>query len=175
MRNNRRITAIAGFAMAMALGMTAGHALEGEILNDSGMRIGPNGDFPLVGRIPEGADVDVNGCTARGGWCVVRFGGRHGWVEQANVRITGISKPADKFPDAIVVISVDAFYPHGYKKPYHGGYRKKRNIGASVVPYVVQPYGTGADRTYSIIEADDTGATGGTTIRKRDFDVIKVR
>lgn len=165
MRNNRRITAIAGFAMAMALGVTAGHALEGEILNDSGMRIGPNGDFPLVGRVPKGADVDVNGCTARGGWCVVRFDGRHGWVEQANVRITGISKPADKFEDAIVVINVDAFHPHGFRK---------RRLGSSVVPYVVQPYGQADDRSYSIIEADGVG-TGGTTIRKRDFDVIKVR
>lgn len=175
MRNSRRITAIAGFAMAMALGVTAGQALEGEILNDSGMRIGPNGDYPLVGSVPKGADVDINGCTERGGWCVVRFGGRHGWVAQGDVRITGISKPAVKFPDVIYVISVDEAYPNGYRKPYRGGYNKKRNVGAAVAPYVVQRYGKMDDRSYSIIQADDGAPTGGTIYRKRDFDVIKVR
>ncbi len=166
MRNSRRITAIAGFAMAMALGVTAGQALEGEILNDSGMRIGPNGDYPLVGRVPKGADVDINGCTERGGWCVVRFGGRHGWVAQGDVRITGISKPAEKFKDAIIVINVDAYRPHRFGK---------RHLGSSVVPYVVQPYGTTDDRSYSIIEADGVEGAGGKGDRKRDFDVIKVR
>ena len=224
MTNHRRFTAIAGFMLVMAFGVTAGQALEGEILNDSVMRFGPNGDYPRVGNVTKGTEVEINGCTGRGGWCVVIHDGRHGWVEQSNVLIQRISRPAKKFKDVIIVVNVDQFgydyrrrgpgsrydydrryrynnrrgvggrydynsfdyesdyrtdsrYRHdrlyGYDRPY--GLRRYPP-GNAVVPYVVQPDGAPDGKDLNVIPTDRVGgSTGGTTIRQRDFDVIKVR
>lgn len=223
MANHCRFTAVAGFVVAMAFGVTAGQALEGQIVNDSVMHFGPNADYPRVGSVPKGTEVEINGCTGRGGWCVVIHDGRHGWVEQGNVQIQRISRPAKKFKNVIIVVNVDQYgydfrrrrpgYGYDYDRRYR--YNDRRGIGgrydyndfdydsdyrynsryrhdrlygydrpyairryppaAAAVPYVVQPDSAVDDANRDVIQIDRFGRnTGGTTIRKRDFDVIKV-
>jgi uncharacterized protein YraI len=44
------------------------------------IRSGPDTDFPSVGVIPEGDNVDVRGCLNDESWCDVIWEGNRGWV-----------------------------------------------------------------------------------------------
>jgi uncharacterized protein YraI len=164
MTRHRKTTGLAAFALAAAMGVSAGQALDAQITADAEMHIGPNTSFPVVGSVPVETGVQVNGCTATDGWCMVRHGGRHGWVSAANVRITGITRARHKFEDAIVVISVADHYRRGIH----------RRATEAVVPFVIQQDGmprTSGRRVYSTDHVVEP-RTGGDT---SDFTVIKVR
>lgn len=58
----------------------AAQAANAIVTADLNVRTGPGTKYRVVGAIPNGARVDVNGCTGGYGWCQVRYGGLYGWA-----------------------------------------------------------------------------------------------
>lgn len=71
------IGVIAGLAM---MGAAAAHAAPGVSTANVNVRTGPDTDFPSVGVIPEGDDVEIAGCLRDESWCDVIWAGNRGWV-----------------------------------------------------------------------------------------------
>lgn len=67
-------------AFLIAATMSAALAAPGLVRNTVTLRAGPGNGFPVVGRIPAGAHVDIHGCISGGAWCDVTFSGERGWV-----------------------------------------------------------------------------------------------
>lgn len=59
---------------------TAAHAANAIVTTNLNLRTGPGTNYPSVGSIPNGARVDVSGCTSGYGWCQVNYAGRFGWA-----------------------------------------------------------------------------------------------
>lgn len=77
MKTFKLIGAIAGLTF---LGMAAAQAAPGFSTANVNIRTGPDIDFPSVGVIPEGDDVDIRGCLRDESWCDVIWAGNRGWV-----------------------------------------------------------------------------------------------
>ena len=110
-KTNGRLARIAASIIGslLTLGLIAPtQALDGLMLTDADMRVGPGESFPIVGTAPEKADVRINGCIESDGWCVVRHDGRHGWVPFASVRQTGITRSTNQLPEPLIIF--DASY-----------------------------------------------------------------
>ncbi|KXF76749.1 ligand-binding protein SH3 [Paramesorhizobium deserti] len=50
------------------------------VTTDLNVRSGPGTRYAAIGTLPNGARVDVRGCTAGYGWCHVYYGGLSGWA-----------------------------------------------------------------------------------------------
>lgn len=76
-----KIGKLAGaFAVFLTLGTAAAEASPGYTTANVNMRTGPDTEFPSVGVIPEGDQIDVRGCLRDESWCDVRWGDNRGWV-----------------------------------------------------------------------------------------------
>ncbi len=125
------------FGFVMAIGSISGaHALDGSMLEDADMHVGPGEGFPIVGSAPKDAGLRINGCIPEDGWCLVRHGGRHGWVPSASVRLIGITRSTNQLPEPIIVI--DATYHHygavigsrrGYARHFRSGRTPRGYVG----------------------------------------------
>lgn len=62
------------------LATTAADAANAIVTTTLNMRTGPGTQYPTLGAIPNGAGVNVRGCTSGYGWCQVGYGGRYGWA-----------------------------------------------------------------------------------------------
>jgi uncharacterized protein YraI len=71
--------ASAALMLSMASALAA-HAAPGYSTADVNIRSGPDTDFPSVGVIREGDNVDVRGCLNDESWCDVIWDGNRGWV-----------------------------------------------------------------------------------------------
>jgi uncharacterized protein YraI len=71
------IGAIAGL---IVMGAAAAYAAPGVSTANVNVRTGPDTDFPSVGVIPEGDDVEIAGCLRDESWCDVIWAGNRGWV-----------------------------------------------------------------------------------------------
>ena len=160
---DRRFGLVA-FGLAMAMSVSAGHALDAQISADANMHIGPGADFPIVGVVPSEADVRVNGCTTGDGWCVVRHNGRHGWVNSASVAVTGISRARKKFDNPIIVINV-AEQPGG---------AVFRGVGSAAVPVIVEEQGGFSGNERRVFRSS-VGMAEPAPTEVPDFTVIKVK
>lgn len=77
MKKLRLIGAVAGLTL---LGMTAAQAASGFSTANVNIRTGPDVDFPSIGVIPEGDDLEITGCLRDESWCDVIWAGNRGWV-----------------------------------------------------------------------------------------------
>ena len=70
------------FAAAAFLGFTAGAAFaqNAYTTGNVNMRAGPSTQYPRVTTVPNGAAVDVHGCTSGWSWCDTSWRGIRGWV-----------------------------------------------------------------------------------------------
>lgn len=70
---------IAAFAagLLVATGAMAASAL---VTTDLNIRTGPSTGYPAIGVLPNGAVVDVVGCTRGYSWCRVNYRGYDGWA-----------------------------------------------------------------------------------------------
>ena len=73
----RLIGLVAGLTM---LGTVAAQAAPGYSTANVNIRTGPDTEFPSLGVIPEGDDVDIKGCLRDESWCEVSWDGDRGWV-----------------------------------------------------------------------------------------------
>ena len=76
----RRINLIGIIAGLTMLGTAAAQAAPGFSTANVNIRTGPDTDFPSVGVIPEGDDLDIRGCLKDESWCDVIWAGNRGWV-----------------------------------------------------------------------------------------------
>lgn len=77
MKTLRLIGAFAGLTL---MGIAAAQAAPGYSTANVNMRTGPDTEFPSVGVIPEGDDVQITGCLRDESWCDVIWAGSRGWV-----------------------------------------------------------------------------------------------
>lgn len=70
-------TALIAVGVLVAGAAQAANAIATADLN---IRTGPGTKYRSLGAIPNGARVDVSGCTSGYGWCQVRYGGLYGWA-----------------------------------------------------------------------------------------------
>ncbi len=77
MKKLRLIGAVAGLAL---FGAAAAEAAPGFSTANVNIRTGPDIDFPSIGVIPEGDDVEITGCLRDESWCDVIWAGNRGWV-----------------------------------------------------------------------------------------------
>jgi uncharacterized protein YraI len=127
MTKYRKQAGIAALGLAMVMGVSAGHALEGVMTANAEMHVGPAETFPVVGFAPAETEIKINGCKYAPNWCVVRSGGKLGWVPVEKLQITGTSRRRNNFDNVIVVINVDE--PFGQHRKYK--HRKYRHSGAA--------------------------------------------
>lgn len=79
MRNLLKAMAFS-FGLLTATGAMAASAL---VTTDLNVRAGPSTGYPAVGVLPNGAVVEVLGCTGGYSWCRVNYGGYDGWVSSS--------------------------------------------------------------------------------------------
>jgi uncharacterized protein YraI len=73
-------------ALAFSVGLltaTGAMAASALVTTDLNVRTGPSTGYPPVGVLPNGAIVDVVGCTSGYSWCRVNYGGLDGWASSA--------------------------------------------------------------------------------------------
>lgn len=75
----KRVVKSAIIAIAL-LSATAAQAANAIVTTNLNLRTGPGTNYGTLGSIPNGARVDVRGCTSGYGWCQVSYAGRSGWA-----------------------------------------------------------------------------------------------
>ncbi|PRD45252.1 hypothetical protein C5748_03320 [Phyllobacterium phragmitis] len=68
------------FLVAGLLATSAAQAATALVTTDLNLRNGPGTRYATIGVLPDGARVNVSGCTSGYGWCRVNYGGRSGWA-----------------------------------------------------------------------------------------------
>lgn len=73
-------TMLSRLSLAAAACLIGGAAMAypAQVSQDLNMRTGPGTNYQVLGVLPGGAIVDVEGC--RGSWCRVEYRGRQGWT-----------------------------------------------------------------------------------------------
>ncbi len=72
---------LAGAAFLLVLGFSGmASAAPGISTGNVNLRAGPGINYPLVGKIPARADLQVEGCLEGWSWCNVFWQGAYGWV-----------------------------------------------------------------------------------------------
>lgn len=75
----KRVIKSALIAIAL-LSATAAQAANAIVTTNLNLRTGPGTNYGTIGSIPNGARVDVRGCTNGYGWCQVNYSGTTGWA-----------------------------------------------------------------------------------------------
>jgi len=126
----------AGSALLLSVGSAA--AMPAVAQTDLNLRSGPGPEFGVVATIPDGATVDVGGCT--GSWCQVSFGGTAGFASSNYLAIGGGAGPS-----AGVVVQPGYAVDPGYAYNddyYDNGYAYGPGVGV----YVNSGYRRGSNR-----------------------------
>jgi len=58
----------------------AAFGADGYVTGNVNLRAGPDSSYPSVARLPEGAEVAIEGCVDGWSWCDVAAGNNRGWV-----------------------------------------------------------------------------------------------
>lgn len=117
----RLIGAVAGltfFGLAAAAEAAPGYSTA-----DVNIRTGPDTDFPSVGVIPEGDDVEIAGCLRDESWCDVVWAGNRGWVfsEYLAFEQRGEYVPLPDVGPAVFGIPIVTFVATDYWDRYYRG------------------------------------------------------
>lgn len=82
----KRVMKSAILAIAL-LSATAAQAANAIVTTTLNLRTGPGTNYGTITSIPNGARVDVRGCTNGYGWCQVNYAGRSGWASSRYLAI----------------------------------------------------------------------------------------
>ncbi len=106
-------------AALVALSSAAASAEPAVAVTNVNLRQGPGTTYPVIGKIPAGAPVDVANCS--GAWCQVGFAGKSGYVI-ASALGQGGPPPGYAPPPAVYVVPPPYYGPYYYGfGPYWGG------------------------------------------------------
>lgn len=113
------VAAWASAALFAALACQPAAALEAIAGTQLVMHVGPGAHHPSIGDVPAESHVTVHGCSEAKGWCLVRFAGRHGWIEGESLNVVGFSRPpkpvaavvAPASPEIVVPVAPEAALP----------------------------------------------------------------
>lgn len=114
----------AGSALLLSAGVAA--AAPAVAQTDLNMRSGPGTQYGVVATIPDGATVDVGGCT--GSWCAVNFSGISGYAS-ANY----LSGAGSVGPSAGVVVQ-PGYDTYAYDNTYNDYYDYGPTVGLYATP-----------------------------------------
>ncbi|HEX2255294.1 MAG TPA: SH3 domain-containing protein [Afifellaceae bacterium] len=106
--------AIAGAALVATLACGSAAAVDAVAGTQLVMHVGPSAGHRSVATIPAESRVTVHGCSEAEGWCLVRFAGRHGWVEGESLQVLGFSRgsePASPPPARQAVVVPEPVVP----------------------------------------------------------------
>lgn len=78
-------TAVVGAAF---LPLAAYAQTAGTVTSDLNMRAGPGTNYQVVGTIPNGAEVSVEGCVEAATWCLLNWNGRTGYSDSSYILVT---------------------------------------------------------------------------------------
>jgi len=78
-------------------------AVNGTTTAKAPMRVGPGDGFAEIGSVDAGSAVKIHSCYDGQTWCLVRAGGRSGWVPGELVKAGGFSKARSYFDPAAKV------------------------------------------------------------------------
>lgn len=84
---------LASYLVTASMVATSAAAGPGVITTSVNFRSGPGTGYASLGKITEGAKVDVSECDASGAWCAVTFDGRKGFVSGKYVEQADPQKP----------------------------------------------------------------------------------
>jgi uncharacterized protein YraI len=106
-------TRLLGAGSALLLTAGAAAAAPAVVSTDLNMRSGPGTQYGVIGTIPGGATVDVDGCT--GSWCAVNFNGRSGYASASYLQGgASVGGGAVAVVPGYVDEPYDDYYDYGY-------------------------------------------------------------
>jgi len=119
-------TILLGAASALLLSAAAADAVPATVQTSLNVRSGPGTQYQVVGSIPAGATVDVQGCT--GTWCQVAFSGGAGFANRSYLAMAE--------GGATVAVAPSYAYEDGpyYDDSYDDGYAYGPSVGVFVNP-----------------------------------------
>ena len=100
-------------AVGLVAAMPAVAQVAATAATDLNLRSGPGGDQQVVGVIPSGGAVTVDGCLDAANWCQVTFEGTQGWAYGDYLTATAADQPEplvvyeNREPLQVPVITVD--------------------------------------------------------------------
>jgi uncharacterized protein YraI len=75
----KRALSIAALGISV-FAVPAAFGADGYVTGNVNLRAGPDSSYPSVARLPEGAEVAIEGCVDGWSWCDVAAGNNRGWV-----------------------------------------------------------------------------------------------
>lgn len=125
-----RAKVIAAAILAGGLFSSGAMAVDGTTTGEAPMRVGPGEKFAEIGTIDAGSALKIHSCHDGRTWCLVRIGGRSGWVPGEFVKAGGFSKAKGYFdPAARVSLEFQVFDDETIDFPVFSGPRNP------VIPY----------------------------------------
>ncbi len=97
----------------LALSAGAAAAAPAVVASSVNLRDGPGTQFAVIGVLPAGATVDVNGCGAV--WCQVAFAGEEGYASRAFLDLG--TAAVEPYPYYSYDYGPDYYYDYGYYGP----------------------------------------------------------
>jgi len=110
--NTRSLLAMTAAALMTAVPAMA--QVAATAATDLNLRSGPGGDQEIVGVIPSGGEVQVDGCLDAANWCQVTFEGTQGWAYGDYLNAAAPDQPEplvvyeNREPLQVPIITVDS-------------------------------------------------------------------
>jgi uncharacterized protein YraI len=154
------------FALVLLLAAPAAFAEPGYTTTTVNLRAGPDTDYPVLGVLPPGLPVEIEGCVDGWSWCDVSVDGDRGWIagsfleyeyDQRRVVLSRYGRHSD-IP--IVTFSLGSYWDTHYRGHYdwyrdrarwanwHHGYAPPAVYHVAPRYYGGRAYHHGDDRRY---------------------------
>jgi len=125
----------AGFTMAaLFVAPSLANAAQGFIINQTGLKAGPDEQFPTVVEIGAGVEVNVFGCFTNHSWCDISFQEDRGWVSGQDLEVLVQAKRVKVVEVTTVVVPVVTFQITTYWQAHYSTkpFFKERERYASI-------------------------------------------
>jgi uncharacterized protein YraI len=117
-----------GMAIALALfAPVFAHANDGFLVGDITLQSGPDSEYPPIGDLQAGTEVDVQGCIEGYAWCDVIVGEDRGWVPGSYLEEEYQNQPVflvdygPRIGIPVVSFSIGAYWDaHYHSRPFYG-------------------------------------------------------
>jgi uncharacterized protein YraI len=117
-----------GMAIALALfAPVFAYANDGFLVSDISLQSGPDSEYPPIGDLQAGTEVDVQGCIEGYAWCDVIVGDDRGWVPGSYLEEEYENQPVflvdygPRIGIPVVSFSIGAYWDaHYHNRPFYG-------------------------------------------------------